>query len=152
MFFQICFSSHKLFPFILQFPFQSIRIERMDIYTNFYAIWRSVSLEIEKIIQLLILTVLVLSFLKHWPLRLTFSIFLASPFMANYSNYHFLHLPGKDLSKLVGKRNTKHCSMWHDDSKTDCTLKIFWQPEAAKSLVGFSAAWWNTSYIIGWPN
>lgn len=65
VFFQICFSSHKLFPFILQFPFQSIRIERMDIYTNFYAIWRSVSLEIEKITQLLILTVLVLSFLKH---------------------------------------------------------------------------------------
>lgn len=83
----------------------------MDIFTNFYATWGSASLEIQKITQFCVLTLLVLRFLKHGLLRLTFSIFLASLFTPSYFIYQFSHLTGKDSSKLIDNFNTEHYAM-----------------------------------------
>lgn len=98
---QTLLSLHEHFSHLFYDLFQTIRIERMHVYANFYALWRSLSWNSKKKTQVLILTLLILSFLTYQPLRLTLSIFLASLFTANYSSYHLPHFPWKDLSKLL---------------------------------------------------
>lgn len=72
------------------FPYTNIYLFFYDFHFSWselrgYIPKTSISLEIEKNTEVLILTLFVLSFLKYWPLRLTFSIFLASLFSVNYS-------------------------------------------------------------------
>lgn len=132
VFSQVCFSLYQHLPFLLWFPFQLIRIER--IHTQDINLpWNRKKYRSSHTNPL------------HSQLSeiLTFEAnifhFLSKPLQCKLF-YHFPHLPGRDLSKLVGNSNTKHWPLWYDVSNTDFTLKIFWEFEAAGRLMGFSAA------------
>lgn len=83
-------------------------MKRMDIYTNFYVIWKSASLEIADC------TTLCSNFLRsQLSETLTFEAnifhFLSKPLYCK-PLYQFPHLTGKDFSKAINNFNTEHNS------------------------------------------
>lgn len=120
VFCQICYSSHKHFPTYFMISI-SVDWDWKDGYIHKLLCHLEISLPWNRKDYTTLcsnsLALLALSFLKYWPLRLTFSIFLASLFTASYFIYQFPHLTGKDFSKLIDHFNTKYHSMW-PDSKT----------------------------------